>query len=87
MEITLEWTDEDIDHIRRHNIEPEEVESIFESKIYYKRRKEFYDFLGMTKGGRILFVVLEKLEGNTYRVAIARNATSTEKGLYVKRAR
>jgi uncharacterized DUF497 family protein len=87
MKITLEWTEEDINHIRKHNIEPKEIESIFDSKVYYKRRKDFYDFLGRTKGGRILFVVLERLKADTYRVAIARDATSTEKNLYVRRAK
>jgi len=32
VEITIKWSEEDIHHIRRHNIEPKEVESIFESK-------------------------------------------------------
>ncbi len=87
MWIELEWTDEDIDHIRRHHIEPNEIDSIFRSKIYYKRRREFYDLLGKTHGGRILFVVLEELWGDVYRVAMARDATPAEKSLYVRRAK
>ncbi len=86
MEITLEWTEEDIEHIGRHNLELEEVESIFESKIYYRRNKDFYNFYGRTKGGRILLVITKKLNGR-YKVITARDATPSEKALYVKRAR
>lgn len=37
MRIRIVWTDEDINHVRKHNIEPGEIESIFESRIYYRR--------------------------------------------------
>jgi uncharacterized DUF497 family protein len=87
MKIRIVWTEEDINHIRKHNIEPGEIESIFESKIYYRRRGNFYDFLGRTRNGRFLFVVFERLEVNTYRVVMARGATISEKNLYVKRAK
>ncbi|MDI6655104.1 MAG: BrnT family toxin [Candidatus Hydrothermarchaeota archaeon] len=86
MEITIEWTEEDIDHIRKHNIEPKEVESIFESKIYYRRNKGFYNFYGRAKSGRILLVITKKVD-NKYRVITARDATPSEKALYVKRAK
>jgi uncharacterized DUF497 family protein len=81
MKIRIVWTEEDIDHIKKHGIEPGDVESIFESKIYYRGRGVFYDFLGRTKGGRVSFVVFERLEANTYRVVMARDATSSEKDL------
>jgi len=86
-EVIIEWTDEDIDHIRKHNIEPAEVESIFESRLFYKRREGFFDFLVKTRGGRVLFVVFERLWEKTYRVVMARDATPSVKNLYVRRAR
>ncbi len=87
MEIFIEWDEEDINHIRKHNVSPREVESIFESKIFYKRRKGYYDILGKTDSGRFLFVVLDRLGANVYRVAIARDASDSEKDLYVRRAK
>ncbi len=86
-EITLEWTDEDIDHVRRHNIDPREVESIFGSKIYKKKKSGQVQLLGKTIGGRILFMVLERTGRRLYRVITAREATVSEKSLYVKRAK
>ncbi len=87
MRIRIVWTKEDINHIRKHNIEPIEIESIFESRIYYRRGGDFYDFLGRTRTGRILFVILERLGQDTYRVVMARDATDSEKNLYVRRAK
>jgi hypothetical protein len=39
MKIRIVWTEDDIDHIKKHGIEPGDVESIFESKIYYRRER------------------------------------------------
>ncbi len=80
MKITLEWTDDGIDHIRRHNIEPGEIEELLSSKLYRKKRGAYLELLGKTLDGRILFVVIERLEAYRYRVVIARDATFTEKG-------
>jgi uncharacterized DUF497 family protein len=41
----------------------------------------------MTRAGRILFVMLERLGQDTYRVVMARDATDSEKNLYVRRAK
>ena len=87
MEITIEWTEEDVEHIGRHGITPLEVEELLCSKIYRKKRGAYLDLLGKTKSDRILFVVLERLEAYRYRIAIARPATSTEKDLYVRRGK
>lgn len=84
MEAAIEWTEEDIEHIGRHNVAPAEVEELLTSKIYRKKRGPYLDLLGKTKSDRILFVVIERLEAYRYRVAIARDATSTEKDLYVR---
>ncbi len=82
----IEWDEETIDHIRKHGTEPDEVESVFDHKFYDRKRKEFIDVLGITTGGRILFVVLEKaIHG--FRPVFARDATNAEKNLYVRKAK
>ncbi|MFH1774375.1 MAG: hypothetical protein ABH874_05400 [Methanobacteriota archaeon] len=86
MEITIEWTEEDVDHIRKHNVEPNEVESIFGFKYYHRKRGNFIDVIGRTSGSRILFVVLE-WRGQEYRVAFARDADVSEKNLYKRKAK
>ncbi len=45
MGITLEWTEEDIDHIRRHGITPAEVEELLGSKLYRRKRGAYLDLL------------------------------------------
>lgn len=87
MGFELEWTDDNIDHIRKQNIEPEEVESVFDHKFYPTKRKSFVDILGRTSGGRILFVVLELTADDKIRVAFARDASKSEKDLYERRAK
>lgn len=59
--IILEWDEENENHIRAHNVEPEEVESVFrqDNKIYRKKKGRITQLVGATKGGRVLFVVLE----------------------------
>ncbi len=54
MEITIEWTEEDVDHIRKHNVEPNEVESIFGFKYYHRKRGNFIDVIGRTSGSRYI---------------------------------
>jgi hypothetical protein len=76
-----------IEHIRRHSITPAEVEELLGSKLYRRKRGAYLDLLGKTRSGRVLFVVLERVEAYRYRVAIARDATSAEKDLYVKRGK
>jgi len=87
--IILEWDDENVDHVRAHNIEPEEIESIFgqNSKIYRKKKDKITQVIGATKSGRILFVVLEWLQGNNYRVVTAYDADVSQKRLYKKRGK
>ena len=83
----FDWDENNINHIARHNVTPEEVQSAFYDsrrigvsprKVSQERR---WAMLGSTQYGRILFVVFTRREG-LIRVVTARDATDKEKRTY-----
>jgi uncharacterized DUF497 family protein len=85
----LIWTDDRIDHIAHHGVEPLEVEQIcFGRPLVLRARSRgpnpVYYFLGQTIGGRYLFcVIIRFADGNGY-VVTARDMTDKEKTRYSK---
>ena len=74
----LIWTDDNIAHIARHQVEDYECEEArTNATAYRKGRDERYHFVGRTDGGRWLFVVIE-CDGE---VVTARDATDRERRL------
>jgi len=72
------WTEENIEHIARHQVEPHEVEEVRSNvSSFRKGRYGRYYLIGQTDAGRWLFVVIEK---NGY-VATAREADDRERKL------
>lgn len=56
----LEWDDENIEHIARHNINPQEVEDVcFGTHLYKRDRPNIYILSGQSSNGRCLNVVIE----------------------------
>jgi hypothetical protein len=83
----MRWSDERIDHIARHDVEPEEVEeACYGQPLILRGRSEgpnpvFY-ILGQTDAGRYLFcVVIQFPDGNGYPVT-ARPMTIKEERRY-----
>jgi uncharacterized protein len=81
------WSDERIDHIAQHDVEPEEVEeACYGQPLILRGRSEgpnpvFY-ILGQTDAGRYLFcVVIQFPDGNGYPVT-ARPMTIKEERRY-----
>lgn len=71
----LIWTDDNIEHIARHQIEPHEVEEVRRNATAFKKgRGGRYYVIGPSDGGRWLFVVLER----SGEVVTARVATDRE---------
>lgn len=85
MRITdFEWTDENIEHIARHGVDPEEVEEVCFSDTYYVEigRGGLYYATGQTAGGRYLVIVLRHLGHGKVRVVTARAMIDKEKSRY-----
>lgn len=77
----LQWDDYRIDHIARHQVEPEEVWEICEDPLHLARRqgRDRYRLYGQTVEGRHLFVVLEQAAEGIYKPITAREMTPGEK--------
>ncbi len=77
----LLWDDYRIDHIARHDVDPEEVWEVCEDPLHLTRRQgqNRYRLYGQTIEGRYLFVVLERVQGTVYRPTTARDMTNGEK--------
>ena len=85
-EIRLIWTENNISHIAKHGVSIKEVEEAIKDRnaIMLRHRKR-YALIG-SAWGRILFVILEKVNSEYY-VVTARDATEREKRRYKMKLR
>jgi len=81
--IKLIWTERNISHIAKHGVSVKEVEEAIRDRdaIVLKHRRR-YALIG-SAWGRILFIVLEKINDEFY-VITARDANRKEKKRYKK---
>ncbi len=84
---SFEWDEDNINHIARHRVTPDEAEEIFIGPYaLFKTRGGRYLALGRTIMGRYLICVFEKFSGPTRaRVITARDMEDREKRLYKQR--
>jgi uncharacterized DUF497 family protein len=90
MEITeFEWDDENIEHVARHRISPDEVEDVaFDDEPWVKSgREETRYMLGYTVGGRYLFVVYVLKGKGKARVITAMDMDEKTRRLYKRRGK
>jgi len=82
----LIWTENNISHIAKHGVSIKEVEEAIKDRnaIMLRHRKR-YALIG-SAWGRILFVILEKVNSEYY-VVTARDATEREKRRYKMKLR
>lgn len=79
----LRWDDNNVEHIARHEISPEEAEQACRLRAKVRRgRCGRYLVLGRTAEGRHLLVVLTYLGGGEARVITARDMDERERTLY-----
>ena len=77
----LEWDDYRVEHIARHDVEPDEVEEVCQDPLHMARREGLnrYRLYGQTADGRYLFVVLEYVQSAVFKPITARDMTEGEK--------
>ena len=81
------WPEDRVEHIARHNVQPDEFEEVcFSNPLILRAKSEgknpVYYILGQTNSGRYLFCVIIKFpEGKAYPVT-ARQMTKKEKSRY-----
>jgi uncharacterized protein len=84
----LQWDDENVEHIARHDVTPEEVEDIcFGLNLSEKERNSRYILSGQTTRGRYLNIVIEKIGKGIFRPITAFNMSENYKARYKKRFR
>ena len=90
MEITeFEWDDDNIDHISRHNVAPDEVEDVaLDDEPWIKNgRKGRRLMLGYTAAGRYLFTVYVIKYKGIARVITSMHMDEKTKKLYKRRGK
>lgn len=86
---SITWTDDSEEHIARHAVRPEEVESVVfgRPRLRVAGQGGTTYYFGQTDAGRYLFVVtVPALDGGTY-IVTARNMTFKEKVLFDRKSR
>jgi len=82
----FQWDEENIFHIARHNITPEEVEeACFNNPLVLKWRKKSYCVYSQTDNGRYIMVIIQAKWIGVARVITARDMTKNERQKYKKR--
>ena len=84
----LEWDDQNIEHIARHNVGPQEVEDVcFGLHISQKAGDKRYILSGQSVGGRYINVVVEQVGKGLFRSITAFEMSESYKRRYMKRLR
>lgn len=84
----LEWDDDNVEHLARHQVTPQEVEDVcFGFHISRKEDGERYILSGQSGEGRYLNVVIERVGGGLFRPVTAFEMSESYKRSYRKRIR
>ncbi len=84
----LDWDDENIGHIARHNVNPREVEDVcFGTHISEREAGQRYILSGQSTNGRYLNVVVERVGKALFRPITAFEMSENYKRRYRKRLR
>ncbi len=82
----LVWDEWNINHIAKHDVDPEEAEEVCSSRnLFEKGRDGTYQIIGQTQNGRYLNIVVVPRKSGLYPVT-ARNADNKEKSRFKKKS-
>ena len=82
----FEWDEENIEHILRHNVIPDDVEEACMNKPYVRKGADKrYLVYGINDNGRYIFIVGINKGKGIFRTITARDMTEREKSLYRRR--
>ncbi len=77
---SFEWDEQNMDHVARHGVEPDEAEAVLDSAPLILRTEDRkYLAYGQTDEGRYLLVVFVRKSSSPVRVITAREITDAEK--------
>ncbi len=79
----LVFTDQNIEHIARHNVLPEEIKSaLLYRPVFFKAEYGRIMMIGQTENKRWLSVILAEVKQKVYYVVTARDADKKERKMY-----
>lgn len=82
----FEWDEQNLEHIARHGVDPDEVEAVLDNDPLILRTVDNkYLAYGQTDEGRYLLVVFIRKPGPLIRVITARDLKDGEKQRYRRR--
>jgi hypothetical protein len=82
----LQWDDDNVEHIARHGVNPQEVEDVcFGFHIYIRESSKKYIISGQSANGRYLNVVIETVGKQVFRPITAFEMSENYKRRYKKR--
>lgn len=82
----LDWDDNNIEHIARHGVTPQEVEDVcFGFHIYVREGGQRYVISGQSASGRYLNVAIERVGKGVFRPITAFEMSENYKRRYKKR--
>ena len=82
----FEWDEQNIEHILRHNIVPDEVEEASVNHPHVRKSADKrYLVYGITDSGRYIFIVGINKGKGIFRTITARDMTEREKSLHKRR--
>ena len=85
---SLYWDDENIEHISKHSVNPQEVEDVcFGTHIIRREGDRRYILSGQSANGRYLNVVIERVGKGLFRPITAFEMSENYKRRYRKRLR
>lgn len=84
--LPFEWDEQNLDHIARHDVDPDEAEAAIDNyPLILRTADDKYLAYGQTDEGRFLLVVFIRKPGPLVRVIAARELTEGEKKQYRRR--
>ncbi|MDP3063821.1 MAG: hypothetical protein Q8O40_11530 [Chloroflexota bacterium] len=82
----LEWDDDNIEHVARHSVTPQEIEEVcFGVHVSRREGRQRYILSGQSHAGRYLNVVVERLNKGLFRPITAFEMSESYKRRYGKR--
>lgn len=88
---SIKWTEESVEHLARHAVDPEEVEEVCfneeDAPFIRSGRENLHYVFGKTYSGRLLFVVVKYIRPGEVRVVTARDMNAWEKHYFRRRGK
>jgi uncharacterized protein len=84
--LSFEWDEQNLEHIARHDVDPDEAEAAIDNyPLILRTAENKYLAYGQTDEGRFLLIVFIRKPGPLVRVITARELTEGEKKQYRRR--